>query len=68
VPFVGAAAMLEPEHATVGAAPMPAAPKKSHVATNYFQVVDGVASMLIVDLRFAMSKLSLDLWFASPPH
>ena len=29
VPFVGAAAVLEPEHATVGAALMPAAPKKT---------------------------------------
>jgi len=34
--FVGAAAVLEPEHAIVGAAPMPAAPKKSSVATNCF--------------------------------
>ena len=34
--FVGAATVLEPEHATVGAAPMPAAPKKSPIATNCF--------------------------------
>ena len=35
MPFVGTAAVLEPEHATVGAAPMSAAPKKT-VATNCF--------------------------------
>ena len=34
--FVGAAAVLEPEYATVGAALMPATPKNSPVATNYF--------------------------------
>ena len=38
MPFVGAAAVLEPEHVTVGAAPMPAAPKKSSVATNCFSL------------------------------
>jgi len=36
MPFVGAAAVLEHEHATVGAASMPATPKKSSVATNCF--------------------------------
>ena len=34
--FVGAAAVLEPEHATVGAASMSAAPTKSLVAINCF--------------------------------
>jgi len=36
VPFVGAAAVLKPEHTSVGAAPMSTAPKKSPVATNCF--------------------------------
>ena len=37
--FVGAAAMLEPEHATVEAAPMSAAPKKSPLLQIVFHVV-----------------------------
>ena len=39
MPFVGAAAVLEPEHATIGAAPMSAAPKKNPLLQTIFHVV-----------------------------
>ena len=39
MPFVGAAAMLELERVTVGAAPIPAAPKKVPLLQTIFHVV-----------------------------
>ena len=39
--FVGAAAMLEPEHTTVGAASMLAAPKKAPLLQIVFHIVFG---------------------------
>ena len=53
VSFVGATAMLEPEHVTVGAAPMPAAPKKSPVAISCFS-----RSELSRQLHWMMTQLS----------
>jgi len=51
--FLGAAAVLELEHATVGAAPMPAAPKKSPVAISCFS-----RSELSRQLHWMMTQLS----------
>jgi len=52
--------VLEPEHATVGAAPMPTAPKKSSIATNYFlrcHVCGALLQLsLLVDLNTNMRK------------
>ena len=39
MPFVGAAVVLEPDHVTVEAAPMPAAPKKVPLLQTVFHVV-----------------------------
>ena len=48
VPFVGAAGLWAPEHATVGAPPSPVAPKKiCHVATNRFSRSDSKLNLLV---------------------
>ena len=64
--FVGAATVLEPEHVTVGAAPMPAAPKKSPVAINCFSCCHVRGALLqlslLVDLNTKRKMKMMNVW------
>jgi len=65
MPFVGSAAMLEREHATVGATPMHVAPKKAPLLQTIFHVLSFFHSITYQCIERTSSSWSVAIRFNS---